>query len=54
MIKKLISKLFGIKECACPEDIEEPIILENETPVEKNGNVEHTTDIKKVVLFVEN
>jgi hypothetical protein len=21
MIKKLISKLFGIKECACPEDI---------------------------------
>ena len=35
MIKKLISKLFGIKECACPEDIEEPIILENETPVEE-------------------
>ena len=20
MIKKLISKLFGIKQCACPED----------------------------------
>ena len=42
MIKKLISKLFGIKQCACPEDIElinnmlnKPIILKNETPVEK-------------------
>ena len=35
MIKKLISKLFGIKQCACPEDMDEPIILENETPVEK-------------------
>jgi|TARA_A100001011_G_scaffold307823_1_gene323244 hypothetical protein len=35
MIKKLISKLFGIKECACPEDIEEPIILENEIVVEE-------------------
>ena len=38
MIKKLISKLFGIKQCACLEDneIEQkglPII--NETPVEK-------------------
>ena len=35
MIKKLISKLFGIKQCACPEDMDEPIILKNETPVEK-------------------
>jgi len=35
MIKKLISKLFGIKQCACPEDMEEPIILENKIPVEK-------------------
>ena len=22
MIKKLISKLFGIKQCACPEDMD--------------------------------
>ena len=40
MIKKLISKLFGIKQCACPEDtipniLNEPIVLKNETPVEK-------------------
>ena len=35
MIKKLISKLFGIKQCACPEDMDKPIILENKTPVEK-------------------
>jgi hypothetical protein len=35
MIKKLISKLFGIKQCACPEDMDKPIVLENETPVEK-------------------
>ena len=35
MIKKLISKLFGIKQCAWPEDIDKPIILKNETPVEK-------------------
>jgi len=38
MIKKLISKLFGIKQCACPEDNEVgqkglPII--NEISVEK-------------------
>jgi hypothetical protein len=35
MIKKLISKLFGIKECACPEDMNDPIILENEIVVEE-------------------
>ena len=35
MIKKLISKLFGIKQCAGPEDMDKPIILENKTPVEK-------------------
>jgi hypothetical protein len=35
MIKKLISKLFGIKECACPEDMNNPIILENEIVVEE-------------------
>ena len=35
MIKKLISKLFGIKECVCPEDMNDPIILENEIVVEE-------------------
>ena len=35
MIKKLISKLFGIKECACPEDMNDPIILENKIVVEE-------------------
>ena len=34
MIKKLISKLFGIKQCACPED--EPLVLQEETPVKKS------------------
>ena len=33
MIKKLISKLFGIKQCACPED--EPLVLQEQTPIEK-------------------
>ena len=33
MIKKLISKLFGIKQCACPED--EPLVLQKEAPVKK-------------------
>jgi hypothetical protein len=33
----------------------DPIILKNETPVEEKWKCdEHTTDIKKVVLFVEN
>jgi hypothetical protein len=35
MIKKLISKLFGIKECACPEDMNDLIILENKIVVEE-------------------
>jgi hypothetical protein len=35
MIKKLKNKLFGIKECACPEDMNDPIILENEIVVEE-------------------
>ena len=35
MIKKLISKLFGIKQCACSEDMDEPIILKNEIIVEE-------------------
>ena len=33
MIKKLISKLFGIKECACPED--ESLVLQEKKPIEK-------------------
>jgi len=33
MIKKLISKLFGIKQCACPED--EPLVLQEEALVKK-------------------
>ena len=59
MIKKLISKLFGIKQCACPEDehieyytkVPEPEIPVHEEPKWKCGP--HITDIKKVVLFVE-
>jgi len=39
-IKKFICNIFGIKQCACPEDmipniLNEPIVLKNETPVEK-------------------
>ena len=32
MIKKLISKLFGIKQCACPEDMDEHAELYLKTP----------------------
>ena len=45
MIKKLISKLFGIKQCACPEDehieyytkVPEPEIPVHEEPKWKCG-----------------
>ena len=32
MIKKLISKLFGIKQCACPEEMDEHAELYLKTP----------------------
>jgi len=34
-IKKFICNIFGIKQCACPEDMNEPIILENKIVVEE-------------------
>ena len=32
-LKNFICKIFGIKQCACPED--EPLVLEEQRPIEK-------------------
>jgi hypothetical protein len=45
MIKKLISKLFGIKQCACPED--EPLVLQELTPVKKPEHCDGHLRFKK-------
>ena len=45
MIKKLISKLFGIKECACPKD--EPLVLQEQTPIEKPKHCDGHLRFKK-------
>ena len=59
-IKNFICKLFGIKQCECPEDenIELYTKPEPEIPIYtdvdgKAKNVEHIIGIKKVVLFVK-
>ena len=45
MIKKLISKLFGIKQCACPEEDEHieyyTKVPDPEVPVHKEASALH-------------
>ena len=43
MIKKLISKLFGIKQCACV-----PVYEDEETPKQKKIRLKHKADIDRI------
>ena len=42
MIKKLISKLFGIKQCACPEEV----LIVEETAKQKKIREKHKGETK--------